>query len=122
MLLIACICYESREKTEFYKTYHSEFLNILRKKIRLDSFISKDKKFDHIEQLTALIHPCYHNKTIFDIVKNTNLLEGDLIRFFRQMLDRISQVKQATNDMRLQQILKSCQEIILNCLRDIDAV
>ena len=122
MLLIACICYESREKTEFYKTYHSEFLNSLRKKIRDDHFISKDKKFNDIEQLTALVHPCYHNKTIFDIVKNTNLLEGDLIRFFRQMLDRISQIKQATNDMRLQQILKSCQEIILNCLRDIDAV
>ena len=122
MLLIACICYEPREKTEFYKIYNSEFLNALRKKIRSDFFISRDKKFDYIEQLTALIHPCYHNETIFDIVKNTNLLEGDLIRFFRQMLDRINQVKQATNDMRLQQMLKSCQEIILNCLRDIDAV
>ncbi|MBI2135098.1 DEAD/DEAH box helicase [Candidatus Woesearchaeota archaeon] len=122
MLLIACICYESREKTEFYKTYHSEFLDNLKKKIKNDAFISKDRKFNHIEDLTSLIHPCYHSKTIFDIVKNTNLLEGDLIRFFRQMLDRISQVKQATNDMRLQQILKSCQEIILNCLRDIDAV
>ncbi|MCH8329023.1 MAG: hypothetical protein IIB81_01375 [Nanoarchaeota archaeon] len=55
-------------------------------------------------------------------MENTNLLEGDLIRFFRQILDRINQIRKATKDERLKQMLRSCQDLILNCLRDIDTV
>jgi len=55
-------------------------------------------------------------------MKNTNFLEGDIIRFFRQMLDRITQIKHATDDDRLRQMTKSCQEIIISSLADIDAI
>jgi len=55
-------------------------------------------------------------------MKNTSFLEGDIIRFFRQMMDRFSQIKKATNDMRLQQMVKSCQDLIINSLSDIDKI
>jgi len=86
------------------------------------SYTRKEDRFNNLYPLTSLIHPCYHNKSIFDIMENTNLLEGDLIRFFRQILDRINQIKKATKDERLKQMLRSCQDLILNCLRDIDTV
>src|SRR3989338_6522159 len=122
LMILACLCYESREKTEFYKPYPSKFVNDLKKRLKSDDYLSREPRFNNLDQLTALMHPCYDNKTIFDIMDNTNLLEGDLIRFFRQILDKINQIKQATQDQRLRQILKSCQGLIINCLRDIDAV
>ncbi len=122
LMILACLCYESREKTEFYKEYPSDFLNKLKKAIKAELYISKEPRFSHLDDLTALIHPCYYNQSIFDIMKKTNLLEGDIIRFFRQVLDRINQIKKATSDQRLKQMLKSCQDSILNCLRDIDSV
>ncbi len=122
LMLLAGLCYESREKTEFYREYQSRFLNDLKKAIRENTYLNKEPRFRNLDCLTALVHPCYHNKTIFDILENTNMLEGDLIRFFRQLLDRINQIKQATKDQSLQQMLKSCQELILNCLRDVDVI
>jgi superfamily II RNA helicase len=122
LMLLACLCYEPREKTEFYKEYPSKFLDDLKKAVHQDFYVSREYRFRNLDPLTALIHPCYHSRTIFDIMKNTNLLEGDLIRFFRQLLDRISQIRQATGDQRLKQMLRSCQDLILNCLRDIDSV
>ena len=120
MLIIACLCYEPREKTEFYKTYTSKFLHDLNRKIHHDLGIGK--RFNHIEQLTAFIDPCYHGKDIFHIMKNTNFLEGDVIRFFRQMIDRLAQISNATNDFRLRQMVRSCQELIISSLADIDAI
>ena len=122
LMILACLCYESREKTEFYKPHPSKFVNDLKKRLKSDDYLSREPRFNNLDPLTALMHPCYDNKTIFDIMDNTNLLEGDLIRFFRQILDKINQIKQATQDQRLKQILKSCQGLIINCLRDIDTV
>jgi len=122
MMVIAALCYEPREKTEFYKTYSSKFLNDLKKRIYNDSYIRREKRFNHLDDLTALIHPCYYGKDIFDILKNINFFEGDVIRFFRQMLDRFSQIKGATNDRMLQQMIKSCMNLIGDSLALVDAI
>jgi len=122
LLLLACLCYEPREKTEFYKEYPSKDLSELRNLLLKNDFFRREKKFRSLDEITAIIHPCYHDQTIFDIIENTSLLEGDLIRFFRQILDRIGQIKQASNDERLIQMVRSIQQIIFNCLRDIDVV
>ena len=121
-MILACICYESREKTEFYEEYPSDLLKQLDDSLMRNSYTRKESRFNDLYPLTSLIHPCCHNKSIFDIMENTNLLEGDLIRFFRQILDRINQIKKATKDERLKQMLRSCQDLILNCLRDIGSV
>ena len=122
MMIIASLCYEPREKTEFYKTYRSKPLNELKKKIWDNEQMRKVSRFNYLDALTAMIHPCYHGKDIFYIIKNTNLLEGDIIRLFRQMLDRLAQIKNATADNRLAQIIRNCQDIIINSLSDIDAI
>ena len=122
LMILACLCYEPREKTEFYKEYPSKLVNDLKKRLGANDFLRKEPRFNSLDALTALMHPCYDNKTIFDIIDNTNLLEGDLIRFFRQILDKLNQIKQSSQDQQLQQMLKSCQGLIINCLRDIDTV
>jgi superfamily II RNA helicase len=122
LMLIACICYEPRQKTEFYKTYRSKFLEELKRKIGQNMLINKDKRFKHIEDLTALVHPCYYGESIFQIVRNVNLLEGDVIRFFRQLLDRIGQVKAASMDYDLCQKMENCKRLVEASLKEVDVV
>ncbi|MFC1732512.1 DEAD/DEAH box helicase [candidate division KSB1 bacterium] len=120
MLIMASLCYEPRKKTKFYKTYPSKSLNELKSKIPSD--LGMKKRFNHLDSITALIHPCYHGKDIFEILDNTNLLEGDIIRFFRQMIDRFSQIRNATDDIKLKDMVKSCQDLIIHSLADIDII
>ncbi|MBW2989449.1 DEAD/DEAH box helicase [Candidatus Woesearchaeota archaeon] len=122
MMIVACLCYEPRERTEFYKKFSSGFLRELKSKVWHSPTISREKRFRNLDKLTAMIDPCYHGKNIFEIMKNTNFLEGDIIRFFRQMLDRFSQIRNATRDMRLEEMIKSCQSLVIESLADIDAV
>jgi len=122
LMLIASLCYESRERTEFHKTYHSHFLSELKNEIKKIDYLRKEKKFRHLDSLTAMIHPIYEGKDIFEAIKNTNLLEGDVIRFFRQILDRIGQIMNATDDDKLKHVLVNCKELISNSMKDIDAV
>lgn len=121
-LLLACLAYEPRERIQFYKKFDSKFLKDLKKEIRDNDYLHGNNKFRSMKKLTALIDPCYHGKSIFEIMKNTNMLEGDVIRFFRQVLDRIGQIKNATHDNLLRGILNSIQMLILNSLEEIDVV
>ncbi len=46
----------------------------------------------------------------------------DVIRFFRQMLDRFGQIKGATKDRMLQQMIKSCMNLITDSLSLVDTI
>ncbi|MDO8643217.1 MAG: DEAD/DEAH box helicase [Candidatus Woesearchaeota archaeon] len=122
LLMVASICYEHRERTQFRQLYPSPPYQDLMHKINTDPYLSKEKRFGHLKELTAFVHPCYHGDTIFDILLNTNLQEGDLIRLFRQMMDRMNQIKMATRDMQLRDRMENCQRMVIACLKDIDAV
>jgi superfamily II RNA helicase len=122
LMLLACLVYEQRERTEFYKRFRSGVIGDLKKKLRKNSFLSREKRFWAMNDLSALITPCYSGETIFDILDNSNLLEGDLIRFFRQITDRIGQIRKATKDRELRELLNSCQGLIDDCLCDIDSL
>lgn len=122
LLLIACLCYEGREKTEFRKTFPSKMVNELTAHINRNEFLITDERFKSLNDITALIHPCYNGATIFDVIKNCTLLEGDIVRFFRQMIDRINQIRDATRDRTLHATLGSCRSFIVNCLQNVDDV
>ncbi|MCF7861760.1 DEAD/DEAH box helicase [Candidatus Woesearchaeota archaeon] len=118
LLILACLCYESKE-TEFKIQYPDQMMRRLRKSIYSHDIISEDQRFTKIEAMTAMIYPCFYQKNIFDIIKNTNIPEGDLLRFFGQILDRINQIQKATPDTRLRSILGNCKDIIRTCLAEI---
>ena len=122
MMIIACLAYEPREKTEFGVLYPSKPVNDLKQKLKGNGFLRREKRFNYLDELTAMVDPCYHGKDIFEIMKNTNFLEGDVIRFFRQMLDRLGQIKNATKDPELKQMLVGCHDRIVSSLSDIDTI
>ncbi len=75
-----------------------------------------------MDDLTALFHPAFNDQTIFEILDNSSLLEGDIIRFFRQIMDRLRQVKIASQDRDLQDKLSLAQHKLETCLAGIDAM
>ncbi len=122
LMAVAAICYEAREKTEFIKLYPSQYADALKKMIWENEYLNHEKRFKHIQSLTAIIHPLYHGHNLFKIHANTNLQEGDLIRFFRQITDKLGQIKSATQDYSLRDRLSNCQKLVDDCLGEIDRI
>ncbi len=122
LMILGCFCYEPREKTKFYETYVTKEVKHLRKMLARDKSVSGERKWNSLKSVSALLVPAYEGMTIFDLLHNTNLLEGDLIRLFRQMLDKITQIQAATGDKNLADKLGNCKKIILDCLNGIDEV
>ena len=119
LLILACLVYEPRERTKFKGKKRTDQLNDLVGMIRNNDYLHQEKKFLEMLDITALIYPVYYGKTFFDLLDLTNLLEGDLIRFFAQILDRIGQIKKATNDYRLINKMDNCKGIIEKSLEGI---
>ena len=122
LMIVACICYEARERTEFSKTYLSKPENELWKMIWHHPYLKREKRFDQIENLTSIVHPLYHNQGLFKILQNTNLQEGDIIRFLRLIVDKLGQIKGATQDSRLRDMLSSCQKLVDDCVGQFDTI
>ncbi|MBU4501943.1 MAG: DEAD/DEAH box helicase [Nanoarchaeota archaeon] len=122
LVLVACLAYEPREKTIFYHKFPSKFLSDVSRIVAKDDFLVKSKRFRHMKHISGLVDPVYHGKSIFDILENTSLLEGDLLRFFRQVNDRFRQIKTATHDERLKDMVTSCQNLINDSMKDIDII
>ena len=122
LMIVACLCYEARERTEFYKKYPSHFVEHLNKLLWKDDFLRKEKRFNEIDNLTAIVHPCYHGMDLFKILESTNLLEGDVIRFLRQVIDKLGQIKSSTQDKSLRDMLDNCQKLVNDCVKDFGIV
>ncbi len=75
-----------------------------------------------MQNLTALLYPCYHGEDLFSVFKNTNLLEGDVIRYYRQILDRIGQIRNATPDHMLRDRLDYLQAGVQKFIADVDVI
>lgn len=121
-VLLACLCYEPRRKDEFYKQYRTQHTSSLKNKLKQHEYLKREKRFRHIDDITAFVYPCYYGKNIFDIIQNTNLLEGDVFRFFRQVLDRIGQIRKATNNYDVKDMLDKWQHLINNSMQEIDVI
>ena len=122
LMAVACLCYESREKTEFFRKHHSRFTDELKRMIWRHEYLKHEKRFREIDDLTALVHPLYHGQSLIKIIENTNLLEGDVIRFFRLIEDKLRQVKSATEDKSLKDMLSNCQKIVEDCVGQFDTI
>ncbi|MBI5389919.1 DEAD/DEAH box helicase [Candidatus Woesearchaeota archaeon] len=122
LMLIAAICYEARDTTKFFHNFPSKDVDHLKVKVKSHPYLKHEQRFEYFNDLTALVHPCYYGESFFKIIENTNLLEGDLVRFFRQLIDRIKQVQAASRDERLRDLLDAVVEKIDFCLKDIDVM
>src|SRR3989344_3772483 len=119
LLVLASLIYETREGNIFREKFEDEKLRVLRGILWKNEYLSMEKKFLSLDIMTTLINPVYQGKTFFDVMTYTNLLEGDLIRFYMQILDRIGQVRKAAVDYKLINKMKNCQGIVERALEGI---
>ncbi|MFH1591329.1 MAG: DEAD/DEAH box helicase [archaeon] len=120
LMLIGMFCYEAREKTRFKNIYPSAELSDMRRMLTRIEMFRRDNRLKELKRISSMLLPCYEGKPIFQIFDNTNLLEGDVIRFLRQVVDRMGQIRQATRDRQLQERMESLQERVLRCIHDVD--
>ncbi|MBU1623151.1 MAG: DEAD/DEAH box helicase [Nanoarchaeota archaeon] len=119
LLVLAALTYEKRVNHEFRQTYSDEQTNNLKHILYQNQYLSREKKFLNLKLVTAFIHPIYHDRDFFAVLKETNLLEGDLIRIYLQVLDRLGQVKKA--NLKSEQMFKiqNCEGIVKKALEGI---
>jgi len=73
----------------------------------------------NIDKMTAIIYPLYQQKKFLDILKNSNLLEGDLIRIFMRIMDKLEQLTKALNDEKNLAMVKNCKGLLRSSLEGI---
>lgn len=112
LLILAALVYEDK-RGRFYKKYIDRDVREL--KNRLQGLFPGARWTNNITVMTAIIRPCMEGKTFIEILKNTSLLEGDLIRILMQVLDRLEQINKAKDD----ELVIKCKEIIKSPLEGI---
>jgi len=119
LLVLASLAYEARDLDEFKNQHVDESVRKLRKIFHDHDYLSREKKFKELERITALVYPIYSGESFFKVLEQTNLQEGDLIRFFLQILDRLGQIKKATSDFRVKNKIVNCEGIVKKALEGI---
>ena len=119
LLLLASLEYEGRRETRFYNTFDNINSKRLFNKIQQNQVLRRGTWTHNIDKMTAIIHPLYHQKKFFEILKNSNLLEGDLIRIFMRIMDKLEQIGKALNNEKQLVMIHNCKDIIKNSLEGI---
>ena len=122
LLLIACICFEYKKETEFKQVHLGKSIENLKSKLNENNYLKTERCFDNLVKVTALIYPCFHDGDIFKVIENTQLPEGDLLRFYRSVLDKVLQIKKATNDSELSKKMDNCSHAIKICIKSVDTL
>jgi superfamily II RNA helicase len=119
MLLISALSYEERREIVFHQLYRSKEVSELIHLIKNHPFLKKDMFWRDIEKMTGIIHPIMQRKTFIEILKNTNMVEGDLMRLLMQTLDRLEQVDRAVDDHEISAKVRNCKHLIRDSLEGI---
>ena len=122
LLIIASLVYEPRAQNQFSPPQLTGEVKDLVRRINDHAYLRRTAKLKNITLLTGLILPCYEGQPFGKLLQNTNWLEGDLLRFLRQLIDRITQIKKATTDQELRQLMENCAGLVDRCLEGIEVV
>ena len=119
LLLVCALAYESRIGHEFKQVFKDEKFRELVTLLRENAYLSKEKKFEDLQFMTTFINPIYHGKSFFEALKLSNLLEGDLIRLYSQINDRLGQIRKASTDYKVLNKVENCRRVIDKALEGI---
>ncbi|MDO8480615.1 MAG: DEAD/DEAH box helicase, partial [Nanoarchaeota archaeon] len=110
--LVAGIVYEERRADEFKvggaKKQYEHLLHVLSK----NPYVEKNINKHSLLRLMMLVSRWAQGATFTELLLYSNLLEGDIIRLFRRMIDIMKQISKATRDMELQTKMRECMKLI----------
>jgi len=117
LLVLTALIYEPRRGVKFHKLWLDKTSDI--KDLVAQNPALKGKWVGNIDRVTAIIHPIYSRMRFVDILKNTSMPEGDLIRILMQVLDKLEQIDRASQDYDQKRVIRNCKGLIKDCLEGI---
>ncbi len=99
--LLTTMAYEPRRQDRFRKAPNRAALGELFKKTSHNKVAQKRTNPEKLLRLYAFCKEWWDGATFISMLNTTNLLEGDIIRLFRQVIDRLGQIRRASQDERL---------------------
>ncbi len=97
LLLVGVISFEERRNTKF-KSKYNKVTNSVFDLFRDDRDVFLFLKKKPVQKLEQFLMSWLDGAEFVDVMQFTNILEGDIVRFFRQILDLLQQVQHATLD------------------------
>ncbi len=110
--LLAILTFERRRNHRFYKKSSRESYKKFIKFLNKNSYLKHKLKTELLYDIIPLVNHWTHNGKFKDLLKFSNLQEGDYIRFFRQIIDLLRQIQKATTDEKLYETLVKIKEKI----------
>lgn len=124
LFVLAALVYEEREKEKFKvkPSWGEGKLAQLKSLLQRHPYLVQEKKFNVLPAMTIFIRPILEGQSFFDVLKEAEMVEGDLIRIYAQILDRIGQIKKATASYTVRNKMENCQGIVQKALEGVYGV
>ena len=111
LIILAALIYEERGNDYFMikgceKTYN-EIMNFVKQ-----TPLEKEVNLISLKRMINYVSAWAKGAKFTEIMKYTNLQEGDIIRFFRRLIDMLSQLKHSTEDNELKDRLNKISKLI----------
>ncbi len=119
LLSLAALVYEEKRDITFYQIYPSKKVSQFIHQIRSHPILKQGEWHKNIEKMTGVIQLCYEQKKFITVLKNTNMLEGDLIRLLMQVLDKLEQIDRGHDDYERIATVRNAKQLIRSCLEGI---
>ncbi len=113
-VLLGTIVYEARRQDRFKARQNYKPVAVDMK----NEVIAKDLNLMHMKKIDWAVRLWCGGASLEEVLDKTNWQEGDLIRFFRQIIDRIQQIKKV--DEQLQEKLTKCIQLVDHDVVSID--
>jgi superfamily II RNA helicase len=78
----------------------------------INDIIKKDLRRDNLKKIWFVVNRWANGCKFQELMQMANYQEGDFIRFFRQITDCMSQIKNATDDYELQDKIVKCMNLV----------
>ena len=105
---LAAIMFEGRRGVEFTKFHDKKSVGSSIRVLSSQPLLFKKINAGIFKGLHPLIAHWYDGGDFVKMMDLSNMLEGDYIRLFRQIIDMLKQIKRATSDYDLIQIIDRC--------------
>jgi superfamily II RNA helicase len=119
LVALAALTYEERREVEFYNKRVDKNVRQLERMIGSHPYLKKGAWLKNLDKMTSIINVVYEGKGFLELMKATNMLEGDIIRLLMRVLDKLEQVDRATDNHDLRHKVRNCKDLIRNCLKGI---
>ena len=111
LLLAGVIAFEERRNTKF-KSRYKKITDKVFDLFRGDRDVFMFLKESPVQKLEQFLMSWLDGAEFVEVMELTNILEGDIVRFFRQILDLLQQIQHATLDSELREKVISLKKKI----------